>query len=361
MKNNSIVYIVNSLGIGGSEKQLFYLVENLNKNFKIKIIKLNDKTEFYDSKIEELGVKIHKYDLSRGIFNFDSFRKILKMRSLILSYKPSTVHSWLFHSNLVNYILRILSTKYLMIVSKRGSNFWYTKKHFYVNKLIYSKSDYIITNSEYLKNEILSYNNVENKIKIIPNAIQVNDKLYRKKIDVNKINIGCIGRIVPEKRYEDILAAAILLKKKYDNILFTIIGGRGQFNLFKKQVVNKKIHNYFILKGEQENIKKHILDFDIFLMASSSEGMPNSIMEAMNYGKPIVATRVGSIPSLVEDNKNGLLIDPYNPKQIVEAISKLIDNQIMMIEFGENSYKMIKKMNISNMIRKIENIYMENN
>ena len=306
MKNNSIVYIVNSLGIGGSEKQLFYLVKNLNNKFKIKIIKLNNKSEFYDSKIEELGVKIHKYDLSRGIFNFDSFRKILKMRSLILSYKPSTVHSWLFHSNLVNYILRILSINYLMIVSKRGSNFWYTKKHFYVNKLIYSKSDYIITNSEYLKNEILSYNNVENKIKIIPNAIQVNDKLYRKKIDVNKINIGCIGRIVPEKRYEDILDAAILLKKKYDNILFTIIGGNGKLEYFEKIIVSKQMQKYFLLEGEQQNIEKYILDFDIFLMASSSEGMPNSIMEAMNYGKPIVATRVGSIPSLVEDNKNGI-------------------------------------------------------
>ena len=74
------------------------------------------------------------------------------MRSLILSYKPSIIHSWLFYSNLVNYILRILSTNYLMIVSKRGSNFWYTKKHFYVNKLIYSKSDYVITNSQSLKN-----------------------------------------------------------------------------------------------------------------------------------------------------------------------------------------------------------------
>ena len=359
MDKIKVIYLVNSLGMGGSEKQLFYLVKKLNKRFKVLIIKLNNSTDFYDSKIKALGIEIYKYNLSNGLFSFSSIEQIFKIRSLIVKYQPHLIHSWLFYPNFVNFLLRLISINYKMIVSKRGSNFWYSKKHFYINKLVYKMSDFIITNSESLKNEILYYNNVNDKINIINNAIEVNDKIYRKKINVNRINIGCIGRIVREKRYEDVLEAAYILRKKYKNIYFIIIGGRGNFESFEKLVINKRMKNYFFLKGEQEDIDEYIRDFDIFLMASSSEGMPNSIMESMNYGKPIVATRVGAIPELVINNKNGILVDPCSPLQIVDAISKLIDNKKKMAQFGENSYEMIKKMTVENMVKKVEKIYLD--
>ena len=69
MSKYKIIYLVNSLGNGGSEKQLFYLIRSLHIKFEISIIKTNNNIEYYDHKIKELGIEIYSYDISNSLFS----------------------------------------------------------------------------------------------------------------------------------------------------------------------------------------------------------------------------------------------------------------------------------------------------
>ena len=118
MSKYKIIYLVNSLGNGGSEKQLFYLIRSLHIKFEISIIKTNNNIEYYDHKIKELGIEIYSYDISNSLFSFDSIKKIFKIKSFINDYKPDIIHSWLYRANLINSILFLYFLIKLLIASK---------------------------------------------------------------------------------------------------------------------------------------------------------------------------------------------------------------------------------------------------
>jgi glycosyltransferase involved in cell wall biosynthesis len=125
--------------------------------------------------------------------------------------------------------------------------------------------------------------------------------------------------------------------------------------LIKKHQIEDIVEFIGWVTGEE---KKRVLNgADVFILPSYNEGVPISILEAMSYGKPIIATNVGGIPEIVIMNKNGLLIDPGKPDQIEKAINTLLENPELVKEFGENSEKMIQKHLPHSVIKELEENY----
>lgn len=98
---------------------------------------------------------------------------------------------------------------------------------------------------------------------------------------------------------------------------------------------------------------KYLKAFDIFVLPSVKEGFPWVILEAMAAEVPVVATRVGAVPEAIEDGKDGLLIDPAKPEQIVEAIERLLKNKELQERLVNNAKKtVIEKFSLNQMINK---------
>ena len=96
---------------------------------------------------------------------------------------------------------------------------------------------------------------------------------------------------------------------------------------------------------------------DVFVLPSLSEGFPVVILEAMACGLPIVATNVGGIPYVVNEEENGFLVMPKNSEQIAEKILFLLENKNVSEEISKKNKEMIKKYDLNNIIQELEKVY----
>jgi len=167
-------------------------------------------------------------------------------------------------------------------------------------------------------------------------------KIFRKKIIV-----GTITEFTKNKGLEYLIDGIEKLKAKYlpdrqaGYKLKTIIIGNGEdFEKIKKEIEDKKLQDDIILAGFVMGASKYLKAFDIFILPSLKEGLPYVVLEAMNAGLPIVASSVGGLTDLIENEKSGILIPPKNPGEIAKALDLLIKNKSMREKMGTRSLEL---------------------
>jgi glycosyltransferase involved in cell wall biosynthesis len=153
------------------------------------------------------------------------------------------------------------------------------------------------------------------------------------------------GLVCKDKGIFDLVDVIGKNKDKYRNRLKLKIGGNGEIQHLKYLIQKYNIEDIveFIGWVVAEEKKKVLNNADVFILPSYNEGVPISILEAMSYGKSIIATNVGGIPEIVEKNRNGLLIEPGKHEQIEQAINTLLEHPELIKEFGKNSEQMVQK------------------
>jgi L-malate glycosyltransferase len=106
-----------------------------------------------------------------------------------------------------------------------------------------------------------------------------------------------------------------------------VILGEGELRAaLEHQVKQLHLEKHVLLPGFREDVLALLKGFDIFVMSSETEGLGTSILDAMACGKPVVATRTGGIPEVVEDGVTGLLVEPRDPKSLAQAITTLLQD-----------------------------------
>lgn len=196
------------------------------------------------------------------------------------------------------------------------------------------------------------------KIEVVENYSMVYEQSKKK---INNKTILYLGFITQLKGCFDIPRIAEKVKNKCADFKF-ILAGSGLVDELKNELEEKKLINYFDFPGWVINEEKYELlrVADLFLLPSYSEGMPMSILEAMGYGLPIVASDVGGIPQLVKAGKNGFLEKPGDVDSFANAIVELLKDDEKRYKMGENSRKIAESnYSVEQHIEKICRIYNE--
>ncbi len=128
-----------------------------------------------------------------------------------------------------------------------------------------------------------------------------------------------------------------------------------------EQFIPQTINKTSILTGERSgNQDSSSGGYLYFCVVILWEGLPYTIIEAMMAGLPVVATSVGGVPELVENNKTGFLVPSDNPEKMAEAIDRLLENKELRIKMGkEGQRKALKEFTLERMIAQTQNLYQE--
>jgi glycosyltransferase involved in cell wall biosynthesis len=158
-------------------------------------------------------------------------------------------------------------------------------------------------------------------------------------ISPDTIVVGSAGRFDPVKGYIDLVLAAkvILSAKPLQKIVFLLTGDGSEMPVLKILIGDPAASCNFILPGWQADVEGHIQACDIYVQPSINEGLGKTILMAQMLGKPIVATKVQGIVSIIEHGKTGLLAKPANPIDLAEKISALINDKQKRLTLGENA------------------------
>lgn len=158
-----------------------------------------------------------------------------------------------------------------------------------------------------------------------------------------------VSRLVPHKRIDVLIE---VLSKFSNDYIFIVIGDGEEFNKLKELVIKLNLSNKIFLLGQvSASLKYEVLSFSsVYLSWSAEEGAPNSFIEALNFGLPIVSANVGGIPEMFSHaSKSAILVDPNSPDHLHMTINNLFLNpgnlEMMSADAVADSAKFSKKSN----------------
>jgi len=136
-----------------------------------------------------------------------------------------------------------------------------------------------------------------------------------------------------------LIKAAQLLKKMYGRrkgFALVILGDGKLRDALKREAKEYGLDGMVEFKGyvPHGEVINHLINCDLLVLPSLSEGSPKVLIEAMAAAKPVVATNVGGIPEIVKDGVNGLLVGPNDPSALAEALHKLLNDESLSIKLG---------------------------
>jgi glycosyltransferase involved in cell wall biosynthesis len=167
-----------------------------------------------------------------------------------------------------------------------------------------------------------------------------------------------IGRMSAQKSPFDFVKGAAIVHHTRPDVQFVMIGDGPLLEDVRQRVRDLSLEGIVMVPGAIENAFRFIPAADILTLTSLWEGLPYSLLEAMAYSKPIVATSVNGCPEIIDSEQSGLLVPPGNPQKWAEGVVKLINNPENARLMGQKGRcRLEESFSLPRMIQKIENLY----
>jgi len=170
--------------------------------------------------------------------------------------------------------------------------------------------------------------------------------------------IGTVGRLSPEKGHKDFIAAVDIVVRKGYECSFVIVGDGPEMPRLKEMIASRALESRVFLTGYLRDPVRVYEDLDLMVLPSYTEGLPNVVLEAMAMEVPVIATRVGGTPEVIEDGENGILVPPASPKAIAFALEEFLkkpDRYFAMVQSGKRT--VATRFDFLERTRKLEAIY----
>ena len=156
------------------------------------------------------------------------------------------------------------------------------------------------------------------------------------------------------------ISAMAIIKKEVPNCRLIIIGDGSSRTDLENLVVEKNLEKNVKFLGFRRDIPGLLMEMNVFVLPSLWEGLGNVILEAMAAQRPVVATKVGGIPEMVNHNETGFLVPPGDSKMLAAEILKLLKDSQMRINMGKAGRERVEeKFSIDNTVNGLEAVYDE--
>jgi glycosyltransferase involved in cell wall biosynthesis len=170
--------------------------------------------------------------------------------------------------------------------------------------------------------------------------------------------IGSIGRLSKEKGYKYLIEALALLIKKGIDVRLIIIGEGDERGSLVGLITKAELSDHVLMPGYIDDAKRYISLFNVFILSSLTEGLPITLLEAMQAKIPIVATNIGGIPEVLQNGKAGFVISPGRSKVLAESIDRIHSHTDLADKFINNAYQRVSTCYASKtMATKYFNVY----
>lgn len=188
--------------------------------------------------------------------------------------------------------------------------------------LLYCFADHVVVQTK--KNQQYFCKRVQKKSTVIYNPVECAKERGCALQCEKKKWIVTAGRLLPQKNQKLLLEAFSDIVKKYPQYQLVIYGEGSERETLEQEARRLGIEKSVVFEGKVADLHERIRAAELFVLSSDYEGMPNALIEAMCLGLPVISTKVSGATDLIEDGKNGLLVERKDRKALAEAMEKLI-------------------------------------
>jgi L-malate glycosyltransferase len=355
--------------VGGAEKQLYLLAKSLNPTlFEPLVVQLSP----YGPLPLPIGrygnIQLYHFP-TRRLYSYHGVRQFCRILQLTRRKRIDILHTYFEKSEVLGWLVAKLANIPVWITSRRDLGF--KRSRLYDRLFAFTSRDCskCIANCHAIKNQMINKGSIiKEKVDVIYNGIDFSrykktydDKALRREIGL-KDNVRLVGMVAnfyhEIKGHQFFLEAAKIIQEKISDVEFVLVGDGFLIDQYREKAeimgLNGKVH----FLGKRGDVPAILSMFAVSVLCSTSEGLSNTILESMAAGKPVIATRVGGNPELVDDGVTGLLVPPSDSDSLAEAIIFLLQNPWKALNMGSAGRVVVgKKFTLNTMIERYENLY----
>ncbi|MBT3367965.1 MAG: glycosyltransferase [Nitrospina sp.] len=355
------LFVIRSLEIGGAEKQLQLLVEQLHGHTHCCHVYSLEAGGSLKKWFESQGVAVFSGGLRKEHMAKAPWKVALaewRLLRLVLALNPSVIHCFLplitFMGSLAGRIARVP-----LVVTSRRALGTHQRRHPVLKPLDHMAarlSHRITVNSNAVWKDMVRCDHVnESKLLLIYNGVDTRlftealscGKDTRQELGLKKTTkvVIVIANLIPYKGHSDLLRAAKEIVERFPDVVFLLVGeDRGIQRTLEQDAAKLGIAQSVRFLGQQDNIPKLLTVSDVSALPSHEEGFSNVILESMAAGLPVVATNVGGNGEAVLDGITGWLIPPEDPKALAAKIIDLLIDPKKATKWGKRGRERVNRM-----------------
>ena len=356
------MHLLHTFGVGGMEVGITKLVNSLDPS---RIASSICSCRPGDSLKQRLRPDIPLYEFNRREGNDPLL--IAQLYRLFREKRPDVIHTHRWATLCEGLIAARLAGVPFVVHGEHGT--LETRRHnAWVQRLVWKRVGRVLSVSSRLAERMsrdIGY--PLDRIQVIRNGVDLNrfKPEHRAEarasfgLDANQIAIGSVGRLVPVKDQATLLRALALLRLAGFSFTGLLAGAGPLHGELLSLAAALNLDNVRLL-GNRNDVHQVLGALDVFVLSSLSEGLSNTIQEAMATGLPVVATHVGGADELVDDQHTGLLVPPGDPRALAEAIAGLVRDPARRHRLAQAGYERAQQhFGLDRMIREYEQMYLD--
>jgi glycosyltransferase involved in cell wall biosynthesis len=329
-----LLYLIGQLGPGGSERQLYYLLQTMDRGrYRPAVAVWNfAETDVYVPRIRALNVPLYPFPNMPSAAS-----KLRAFRCLMRQLKPEVVHSYSFYTNFAAY-WGIRGTWSVAFGSIRCDFIGEMKNTGPVLGRLSARWPRDQICNSFLAAETVrrwQYPFVPRRLCVVCNGLDLEQFRSAPLTVRGKSRIVGVGTLEPRKRWDRLLIAARELQRRGCDFVVQIVGDGPLRGALKHQAQVLGVADCVEFIGYSENIPGLLAEATFLVHTSDNEGCPNVVMEAMACGRAVVATDAGDIPSLVEDGKTGFVVPRGDEATLLTRMVTLMTDHDLCRRMGE--------------------------
>ena len=338
-----VTFSIDTMSVGGTEMNAVRIAERLDRErFRLSVVTLRGEgplTERY----ERMGVPVHRFPI-RNLYGAGTVRQSMRLARYFRDECVAVVHCHDQYSNFFSALTARFAGVPVVIASKR----WLHSPLRYriANGVGFRASTRVLANSASVAESLRRDDWLNgDRVVVVPNFVDDHAFLpptddvrqqWARELDLrpDSLILGIVASLTPIKDHATLLRALGILAPEWPTAHLVVVGQGPEGDNLRRLAAELGVANVVRFAGLRPQVPSFHFLFDISVLSSVSEGFPNTLVEAMAAGRPIVATDVGGVRDAVRDEENGFLVPPRDPAAFAEALRALLHDADLRRRMG---------------------------
>jgi glycosyltransferase involved in cell wall biosynthesis len=327
-----IAVVMTSFDAGGTERQMLELVRRLDRErWQVHLACLHARGHWHAK--AAAAAPITAFPIT-GFGRPETCRQALSFARWCTRHGIEVVHTTDLYTNIFALPAAAFARVPVRIGSRRGLNLDRTAGQLRMQRAAYSCAHGIVANSHAIADRLVTEHVRRDKVTVIPNGLDLETFTPAPARDRRR-RVIVVANLRPEKGYDVLIDAAALVLRRYPDARFECVGTGPEFSAIHARLAAHDVAHAFTLLGQRDDVPTLLTTADIFVLPSRTESLPNSVLEAMAAGLPVVASAVGGIPELIDDERTGLLWPSGNADALAERLCRVMADPSVGTRLGE--------------------------
>ncbi len=359
-----VCFVIPTLAVGGTERQLVQLIHGLTPDFEITVICTGHEGPLATD-VRRMGAEVYSLEAGSGW----SVMVRRRIQNIFRAHRPDVVHAFLFGFDYPAVRAARNAGVPVVVSGRRQLAHWKKARHIRLQRRANAYVDRIVANCGAAADFAAQQEDADRgKYDVIHNGIEADafisdadpdETLLRLGIPDNRHIVGIVANFSPVKDHALFLEMAGELMARRDDVHFLMVGGGPRRKEIMRTVRHRGWAGRFTRYAASDDVADLYAIMSAMVLCSKSEGSPNAVLEAMAARRPIVAAKVGGVPELIAHEQTGLLVHSRNPSDFADAVDRLLSNPEEAAAMGDAAGELVRReFTMATMVRAHRDLYL---